>query len=668
MSQLDRARWLFARLRAMSPEEIGHRLKTQAVKAKWKREGAPQPARLPNLAELEQAVKLPFFAWPTDANVPETEINALLEEAESILRGEWRFFAFADGSAQQVGQGRDWFRCDRTGLRSEPDVFGPDFDYRDASKVGNVKYTWEKSRHHHTTVLALTHALTGEDRYAQAAFIEIHDWLAHNPAPKGLHWSSGIELGVRLIAWAWCFHLLRNHPGWAACFASPEFLTSLYQHQAFLAAFESRGSSANNHLAAEVAGLYIAAMTWPVFPESAGWQRQAKAVLEEQLPLQWFESGLNREMAFDYHLFALEIFLLPLLLGASRGDKFSATQGDAFSDTYRERMARAIQVIADLRDVTGHLPRFGDSDEGYTVQLQSRHAERSEWLLEVGRRFFGLPIPPQTNGRLVSHLLLPFESPLRDPVPPPSSFAYEDAGLYVLAANRNTPQEVLVLADAGPLGFLAISAHGHADALNVTLNAGGQPVLIDPGTFVYHTDLPWRKAFKSTRAHNTLELDGQDQSVQAGAFLWSHKANTHASRFEPHADGGLLIASHDGYARLPGKPTHERQVDLRNTILEITDTVTGSGTHKAALYFHLHADCEALEHTPGVWKITWAAGHALMRFDAQCSVTAHRSEEESKLGWYSPRFDVKVPTWTLRAVLKQALPLTVKTQLEVVWG
>lgn len=49
---------------------------------------------------------------------------------------------------------------------------------------------------------------------------------------------------------------------------------------------------------------------------------------------------------------------------------------------------------------------------------------------------------------------------------------------------RGTPNEVLVLANAGSLGHP--SSAGHADALSFTLSVGGQAVITDPGTFTYH--------------------------------------------------------------------------------------------------------------------------------------------------------------------------------------
>ena len=68
--------------------------------------------------------------------------------------------------------------------------------------------------------------------------------------------------------------------------------------------------------------------------------------------------------------------------------------------------------------------------------------------------------------------------------------------------------EVLLVADAAPLPFLSIAAHGHADCLSFVLSLGGVQVLVDPGTYCYHSDPKWREYFKGTSAHNTVRVDG----------------------------------------------------------------------------------------------------------------------------------------------------------------
>ena len=72
--------------------------------------------------------------------------------------------------------------------------------------------------------------------------------------------------------------------------------------------------------------------------------------------------------------------------------------------------------------------------------------------------------------------------------------------------------------DHGPLGFPALAAHGHADALAMGLHLGGTQVIVDAGTGGYGGWGPWRRYFRGTSAHAALRVDGRDSSVPRGPF------------------------------------------------------------------------------------------------------------------------------------------------------
>ena len=94
---------------------------------------------------------------------------------------------------------------------------------------------------------------------------------------------------------------------------------------------------------------------------------------------------------------------------------------------------------------------------------------------------------------------------------------------------RSSPsdgEEIWCRCDAGPHGFLSIAAHAHADALAVEVRYDGTDVLADPGTYCYHGEPRWRSYFRSTLAHNTIEVGGQDQSTSGGPFLWTRHARS----------------------------------------------------------------------------------------------------------------------------------------------
>ena len=186
--------------------------------------------------------------------------------------------------------------------------------------VGNVKQVWEVNRLQHLTLLATAWYLTGDDAYAERVDAQLRSWWAANPFLSGVNWTSGIELGVRLINFAWIRRLLDEWPGAADLFEGNDLaLHQIRWHQQYLATFESRGSSANNHLIAEAAGQLAASCAFPWFAESARWRRQSAALLEKSLRDNTFPSGINRELASDYHGFVFELGVFAAAEAAAAG-------------------------------------------------------------------------------------------------------------------------------------------------------------------------------------------------------------------------------------------------------------------------------------------------------------------------------------------------------------
>ena len=107
----------------------------------------------------------------------------------------------------------DWFLDPVTGRRAPDAALAFGIDHRDETVTGNVKSVWELSRHHHLTVLAAAWWLTSDARYADVVAAQLRSWWARNPFLSGIHWTSGIELGVRLTSWVWIRRLLDDWPG-----------------------------------------------------------------------------------------------------------------------------------------------------------------------------------------------------------------------------------------------------------------------------------------------------------------------------------------------------------------------------------------------------------------------------------------------------------------------
>ena len=122
-------------------------------------------------------------------------------------------------------------------------------------------------------MLAAAFALSGDERYAERVGTHLRSWWAQNPFLSGIHWTSGIEVGLRLIAWVWIRRLLDGWDSAGPCSSDNAVArVQIWWHQRFLAGFRSRGSSANNHVIAEAAGQLVASLAFDWFPESEGWE------------------------------------------------------------------------------------------------------------------------------------------------------------------------------------------------------------------------------------------------------------------------------------------------------------------------------------------------------------------------------------------------------------
>ena len=438
-------------------------------------------------------------------------------------------------------------------FRSSNGPARPQFDYcfkvnhRSEDVTGNVKQIWELSRMHHVTVLAAAFALSGDERYAERAANHLRSWWAKNPFLSGVHWTSGIEAGLRLISWVWARRLLDAWEGAAELFEHNEVaLAQIWWHQHYLASFRSRGSSANNHAIAEAAGLLVAALAFDWYAESPRWATDAARDLEQELVSNTFPSGLNREMAFDYHGFVAE---LALVAGAEADWSNRPLSLDFWGLLYRMLHAVAASV-----DVKLGAPRHGDGDNGMALVLDSDAADRWPSLLAIGRALYDTPLWWPTVAPTMTSTVLASMAGRRRKAPPsesrPSHFG--DAGLTLLRGSASDGEEIWCRCDSGPHGFLSIAAHAHADALAIEVRHAGTEVLADPGTYCYHGEPGWRSYFRSTLAHNTIEVNGQNQSISGGSFLWTRHARSDLLELETAPDGQVTrwSAEHDGYLSL----------------------------------------------------------------------------------------------------------------------
>jgi hypothetical protein len=431
-------------------------------------------------------------------------------------------------------------------------------------------------------------------------------------------------------------------------------------------------SSANNHLLGEYMGLLVGCTGWPLWPRSAEWRRIAVQGFEAEALRQNAPDGVNREQATYYHHEVADMMILCGLIGKANGVEFSAS--------YWERLEAMLRFISAIMDRSGHVPMIGDADDAHMVRLAPGRADDPyRPLLAFGAVTFANALMARQAGQFddKTRWLLGdaadarFATLCSDPRSDTESAhrprTFPHGGYFLLGDRLGQPEEVLMVVDAAPLGYLSIAAHGHADALAVTLNVDGEEVLIDPGTFAYHTQRKWRDYFKGTSAHNTVRIDGVDQSVSGGNFLWLHHARARCELFESDEHRDRFIGVHDGYQRLADPVTHRREIvfDKGSRVIDVTDTLECNSVHDVELFWHLAEHCHAVIEVDAVHVRTHRASVRISLRSAGFAVELVTGREEPPLGWISRTFDRKQPICTIRWHGRMSGNTTLHTRIQI---
>ncbi len=197
-------------------------------------------------------------------------------------------------------------------------------------------------------------------------------------------------------------------------------------------------------------------------------------------------------------------------------------------------------------------------------------------------------------------------------------------------------------------------------------------LLVDRGTYCYLTDPVARRYFRSTIAHNTLEIGGEDQATYGGSFLWLDAPDAEAVMLDGLDEGPVARwqARHDGYADSAGEPTHERTVTLDRAArrIDIVDRVTGQGSFDVRLAYHLGPAVEARADGDGfalAWQADGRRYTGRLTLPSALGWQVHRGGTDPMLGWYSKAFHEKEPSTSILGVGRLAAGEVLTARLQV---
>lgn len=486
-----------------------------------------------------------------------------------------------------------------------PRAFGPhaiDWHCADMSRL------WRYNLHYFDYLLDETRSRDARDHV-------IDDWIARNPPGTIDAWEP-YTVSLRIVNWIDYF--LRTE---AKRPLRETWLASLYDQAAWLERNIEYHILANHYLKNAVALIF--AGVFFAGKQADGWRERGLTILAEEAREQILSDGGHFERSPMYHCIVAQD-LVDTVNILTRSDLQGRSGRLA---PIKDQATKALEFLRDILHPDGDIPLFNDAAMGIAPYPATLQRYASEVLQAES-------VSAGDDGALI--------------VKP-------DSGYFGYRTDRD-----LVLIDCGPVGPDYQPGHAHCDTLSFELTLDGRRVIVDSGVSGYDDD-DLRPYVRSTAAHNTVKIDGMEQSEMWGSFRVGRRARPISARLKRRSAGLIsFVGSHDGYRHLKQRVIHERHVLIRpaNGVYEITDRLTGTGEIRAESFLHLHPDLRT-ERLDGRFRVTESYGRPVMDIVPDDS-TACETEESV----YCPRFGVRLPN-TLVVMRKQAvLPFSMSFTLE----
>lgn len=589
---------------------------------------------------------------------------AALARAERICRGELEVFDEWTGS----GIAPDW-HCDwKSGHRWPLDVAGR-MRVLDAPLGADVKRPWELARFHHGLSLGAAAALTGDPRFVGRFAALARNWIEQNPWPLGIHWAMPMEVALRAMNWIQATALASTTGQLDSDFAR-DLSRSLFLHGRHLWAYREWNPVARaNHYLACIVGLVWLGALFEGTPEGRQWFEFGRRELLREMECQTGPDGVAREGSSGYHAFVAELFLSSALVLARRAAR---AQGHGLGQTTNGNLAAAIErgtsnafasSLLRLFDFLSALcagrsepPIWGDADDGRVLPFGGTAVSPVRVLAAVGEALAGRPYPGGCAA-VDAEVFWRFGSvrdseAVRRTRATHHSQAFSDSGFYFFSTQR-----VRGSVRCGPLGVGGWANHAHNDQLSLEFSFDSRAILVDPGLPCYSEDPSARNLFRSTRYHNTVEVEGAEQNRFWPALLFRIVDDTRSrmNHWRADAAGTSFAGFHSGYLRLPQRALVRRELRVApDDTLLVHDAVELAGSAALAWYFHLAPGIvpetiDSKSTGPAAVDMSlhsrWRLGPVLLTVWTGFSPSEWKAEVTT--GWVAPRFGRKVPAQIL---------------------
>ena len=443
------------------------------------------------------------------------DIEVIIHDANNTLNHHFEVL----GSGLITSDPIDW-HCDfKSGFKWPYGKYYKKYIRVNKGDNSDVKVPIELSRCHHLLWLGEAYLITHDDKYSSEVVNEICDWINENPYAYSINWSCTMDVAIRAVNWMYALNMIMDSKIVDDKFCK-QVTRSLLEHVYFIFHNLEKGAPySGNHYASNLSGLIFLGLLFKDIPSIRKYFDFGLFELYREIRNEVLPTGVHYEKSISYHRLMVELFAYPVFLLQKTG--FDVPLDICY------RVKSMFNFVHSYTKPDGTAPMIGDNDDGrllpfvkyafnYHAYLRSvaycKYKDRVYESLPSIDSFFLFPeICFLTSDSSVK--LLPIKTKL-----------FLDAGFAVL---RN--EEFYVFFNGSGIGMYyaelkksVIATHNHADLLSFDLSLGECNVFVDAGSYVYTSSLQAHNEFRSTKKHNTVNIDNLDQYHIEQDKFWAY--------------------------------------------------------------------------------------------------------------------------------------------------
>ena len=432
------------------------------------------------------------------------------------------------------------------------------------NKGSDIKMVWELSRFQYAMHLALAFYKTGEGKYLKKWQELVSDWIKENPVYFGPNWINAMEVAIRACNWIFSWEIIvakckQNTGNKLDKEFLEKFLGSLVEHGRFIYRNLEYAPIKSNHYLSDIVGLIYLGIMFPEFKESKKWLKKGLKALEEEMKFQVYDDGVDYELSIAYHRYVAELFLW--------AGRLCKENNISLSLEFWKKLEKMVEFSNNYTKPNNLAPQIGDADDG---RLHIVWEDFYNW--DKGNHFALFNLYNYVFGKTLENT-------------EKSSKSFSESGFYIIR-----DKDFYLITGRNKCCYGKGGSHVHNDILSFELSMFKNDFIVDPGTYVYTSDFKVRNRFRSTRAHNTVIIDNQEQNpISKDPFYIEQTGELTVNQWETMGEEIILEAEHSCYERLRCSVIHNRTFSFnkKERVLHIKDKFKGRGDHGLEWNFHL---------------------------------------------------------------------------------